>query len=95
MNVWCLFLAVLAQFWVLGSAVLLLAQTYNTWLVSCGRMNRWIALFVGALLVAINYAALSLAVLAQFWVFASVLLATWQYVSLVRVCFRKQVSIPT
>lgn len=37
-NVWFLFL-VLAQFWVFGSAALLLSQTYNTWLVSKVRMG--------------------------------------------------------
>ena len=91
-NVWCLFLAVLAQFWVLGSAALLLAQTDNTWLVTRGRMSRPVALLIGLMLVVVNFAALSLAVLAQFWVIASTVLAIWQYVSLIRVCFGNRIA---
>jgi ribosomal protein L37AE/L43A len=89
-NLWCLVIAVLAQFWVILSAVILLAQTYNTWLVAKGRMRKGKALFVGLLLVSINVVALSLAVLGQFWVFASAALAVWQYVSLIRVCFTRR-----
>ena len=43
-NAWCLWLAVLAQFWVFGSAALLLAQTYNTWLVARRQKSRPVAL---------------------------------------------------
>ena len=64
-NFWCLLLAVLAQFWVLFSAILLTAQTYNTWLVLQGRMSSSMALTIGLVIVAINFAALSLAVLGQ------------------------------
>ncbi len=86
-NLWCLFLAVLAQFWVIGSAALLLAQTYNTWLVSKRRLNPWVALFWGLVIVAVNGAALLLAVLGQFWVIASCALSIWQYWCLIQVCW--------
>jgi hypothetical protein len=87
-NLWCLVIAVLAQFWVFLSAGLLLAQTYNTWLVAKGRMRRVTALLVGLLLVGTNFGALTLAVLGHFWVFASAALSAWQFVSLIRVCFK-------
>lgn len=86
LNLWCLILAVLGQFWVFFSAVLLFIQTYNTWRVAKGRMSIRRALVFGILLVSLNFSALSLAVLGQFWVFASTALAVWQYISLVRVC---------
>lgn len=86
-NLWCLLLAVLAQFWVFLSAVLLLAQFYNTWLVATRQLKPATALFWGLLLVAINVGALALAVLGQFWVLASLALSLWQYWSLVRVCW--------
>lgn len=89
-NLWCLVIAVLAQFWVFLSAGLLLAQTYNTWLVANGRMRKVTALLVGLVLVGINFGALTLAVLGQFWVFASAALSAWQYVSLIRVCLRRR-----
>jgi hypothetical protein len=85
-NLWCLALVILGQFWVVFSAGLLLAQTYNTWLVANGRMAPPIAILLGALMVLINLSALPLAILAQFWVGASAALACWQFVSLVRVC---------
>ena len=88
-NLWCLVLAVLAQFWVILSAGLLLAQTYNTWLVARGRLDRWTALGVGMLILLVNLGALVVAVLGQFWVFVSAALSVWQYVSLMRVCFAK------
>ena len=90
-NVWFLFLAVLAQFWVLGSAALLLAQTYNTWQVSKRRMSPVAALSIGLILVLVNLGALALAVLGQFWVVASVVLSLWQYWCLIQVCWRTRV----
>lgn len=89
-NLWCLLVAVLAQFWVFFSAGLLLAQAYNTWLVANGRMRMVTALLIGLLLVGINFGALTLAVLGQFWVFASAALSAWQYVSLIRVCLARR-----
>jgi hypothetical protein len=86
-NLWCLFLAVLAQFWVLLSFFILLAQTYNTWLVYNRQLSPPKALVIGLGIVAINFVALSLAVLGQFWVLFSLALSLWQYVSLIRVCF--------
>jgi hypothetical protein len=91
-NVWCLILAPLGQLWVFGSAALLLAQTHNTWSVAAGHRSRALALLIGLILVGINFGALTLAVLAQFWVFASLALALWQYVSLIRVCFGSRKS---
>ena len=90
LNLWCLTLAVLGQFWVFFSAGLLLIQTYNTWRVARGRMSILDALVFGMLLVLVNFGALSLAVLGQFWVFASTVLAVWQYISLCRVCATQQ-----
>jgi hypothetical protein len=75
LNLWCLILAVLGQFWVFFSAALLLAQTHNTWRVARGRKSIPAALASGFLLVLLNFGALSLAVLGQFWVFASTALA--------------------
>ena len=92
-NLWCLFLAVLGQFWVFLSFFLLLAQTYNTWLVTKKKLSPAKALTVGVVIVAFNFAALSLAVLAQFWVFISLGLSIWQYVNLIRVCLAKESSI--
>ena len=86
-NIWCLVLAPLGQFWVIFSAVLLLLQTHNTWMAGSGRRGRTFALFFGLILLSLNVGALVLAVLAQFWVFASAALATWQYVNLIRICF--------
>lgn len=86
-NVWCLILAVLAQFWVLLSALLLLAQLYNTWLVSKRRMSIFAALLWGLVLLFINCAALVTAVLGQFWVVVSVLLSLWQFWCLLQVCW--------
>jgi hypothetical protein len=85
-NIWCLVIAPLGQFWVILSAVLLLAQAYNTWLVANGRLGKVVSLCVGVFLLLINVGALGLAVLGQLWVFASLALSVWQYVSLVRVC---------
>ncbi|MDP1932407.1 MAG: hypothetical protein Q8L60_13220 [Gammaproteobacteria bacterium] len=93
-NMWCLFLAVLAQFWVFLSFFILLAQTYNTWLVAQGRISSVRALIIGIGIVIVNFAALSLAVLGQFWVFISLGLSIWQYVSLIRVCFSKGAYAP-
>jgi hypothetical protein len=73
--------------WVIGSVLLLWFLFYVTWQVDKGRMNRWVALLAGVGLVLLNYLSLGLAVLAQFWVVLSTLLATWQFVNLVRVCF--------
>jgi len=53
-NVWCLVLAPLAQFWVVLSVVLLLAQTYNTWLVANQRLGRLAAVLAGLVLLVIN-----------------------------------------
>jgi phage FluMu protein Com len=89
-NVWCLVLAVLAQFWVILSAALLLGQLFNTWSVSNGRMARAPGLAIGLVIVVINVLALLLAVLGQLWVFVSAGLAIWQYVSLIRVCLQKR-----
>jgi hypothetical protein len=86
-NMWCLFLAVLAQFWVFLSFFILLAQTYNTWLVFKGKLAPIYALIIGLFIVIVNFAALSLAVLGQFWVLISLGLAIWQYICLIRVCF--------
>lgn len=89
-NLWCLLLAVLGQFWVFLSALLLLAQFYNTWLVAQHRISRLAALTIGLVILAINLGALVLAVLGQFWVAASVALSIWQYWSLVRVCWARR-----
>ena len=89
LNLWCLVLAVLGQFWVFLSALLLLAQSYNTWLVFNGRMSKLTALAIGLVIVLLNIGALMLAVLGQFWVFVSTGLAIWQFVVLVRVCASK------
>lgn len=89
-NLCLLWIAVLAQFWVFFSAVLLGVQAFDTWLVSKGRMSKLSALSVGLLLVMINWGSLALAVLAQFWVIASTILASWQYVNLIRVCSQKK-----
>src|SRR5690554_6573483 len=93
-NMWCLVLAVLAQFWVFLSFFILLAQTYNTWLVAQKRLSRTKALTIGIGIVTINFAALSLAILRQFGVFISLGLSIWQYVSLIRVCFPKEPNVP-
>jgi len=85
-NLWCLPLIVLGQLFVIPSAGLLLAQTYNTWLVANGRMPPRGAVLLGALIFLFHLAALPLAILAQFWVGASSALACWQFVSLLRVC---------
>ncbi|MCB9694510.1 MAG: hypothetical protein H6736_22090 [Alphaproteobacteria bacterium] len=85
-----LWIAVLGQCWVVGSFILSVGLFALTVLVRTGRMNRWLALAAGAVLIAVNYAALGLAVLAQFWVIGSTLLGTWQMISLVRVCFPRE-----
>ena len=93
-NLWCLLLAVLGQFWVFLSALLLLAQFYNTWLVAQHRISRFAALALGLLILAINLGALVLAVLGQFWVAASIILSIWQYWSLIRVCWARRKGGP-
>lgn len=85
-NFWCLGLAVLAQFWVILSLLLLLAQFGITWSVARRRLHPLPALLIGVLLVGANVAALYLAVLGQFWVLASLVLSLWQFVCLIRVC---------
>jgi hypothetical protein len=84
-NVWALPLVLLGQLWVLLSAGLLLAQTWNTWLVRTGEFDRATGLFVGVLLLVIGVGASVLAVRMELWVFVSAPLAVWQFVSLVRV----------
>jgi len=66
LNLWCLVLAVLGQFWVFLSALLLLAQSYNTWLIFNGRMSKLTALAIGLAIVLLNIGALGVAVLGQF-----------------------------
>ncbi|MBK8394975.1 MAG: hypothetical protein IPL26_06965 [Leptospiraceae bacterium] len=88
-NIWFLVIAVLAQFYVFLSAILLGIQAYNAYLVYKGERDKFSALFIGLILVLINYGALTLAVLGQFWVIGSTILATWQYISLWRLCFSK------
>jgi hypothetical protein len=93
LNLWCLVLAVLGQFWVIFSAVLLVGQTYNTWRVAHSLTTIPSALFTGLMIVMVNLGALSLAVLGQFWVFASTTLAIWQFACLVRVCVARQLKL--
>ena len=90
-NIWFLVIAVLGQFWVVLSALLLIAQAYNCWLISRNELNKILALLVGIVIVFINISALSLAVLAQFWVFGSTALALWQFVCLLKLCLRKDI----
>jgi len=90
LNLWFLVVAVLGQVWVIFSAILLGIQAINIWRVYLGRGNRVMAVVVGLVLVAINYAALSLAVLGQFWVVGSTALASWQFLNLLRVCMFKK-----
>ena len=71
------------------SALLLLAQSYNTWIVFNGRMSKLTVLAIGIVIVLLNLGALVVAVLGQFWVFVSTGLAIWQFVVLVRVCASK------
>jgi hypothetical protein len=85
-NIWCLALVLLGQLWVFFSAGLLLAQTYNTWLVANGRLSPASAVLWGIVILLVNLGALPLAILAQFWVGASTALACWQFVSLIRSC---------
>lgn len=89
-NIWFLVIAVLGQFWVFFSALLLIAQAYNCWLVSRSELGRIKALFIGLGIVTINMGALFLAVLAQFWVFGFTALAIWQFWCLVRLCLQKR-----
>jgi len=89
-NIWFLVIAVLGQFWVVFSALLLIAQAYNCWLVSRNELNRIVAILIGIVIVMINLGALSLAVLAQFWVIGSTALAVWQFISLIALCLRKR-----
>lgn len=89
-NIWFLVIAVLGQFWVIFSALLLIAQAYNCWLVSRSELGKLKALTFGILIVIINMGALFLAVLAQFWVFGSTALAIWQFICLVRLCFKRR-----
>ncbi len=88
-NIWLLVIAVLGQFWVIFSALLLIAQAYNCWLVSRSELSKIKALLIGLFIVAINIGALVLAVLAQFWVFGSTALAIWQFLCLLKICFKK------
>ncbi len=89
-NIWFLVIAVLGQFWVFFSALLLIVQAYNCWLVSRSERGRMKALLIGLGIVIINMGALFFAVLAQFWVFGSTALAIWQFWCLIRLCLQKR-----
>ena len=88
-NCWLLIISVLSHFWVVISIVFFCAQTYNTWLVSKGKLASWKALLIGIGLLLINVGLLYLSFLGQFWVVTSIAISFWQYLSLIRVCLRR------
>lgn len=81
-NFWALSLAVLGQFYVMLSLLLSFLLVLQAWRVSRGSASRLSAIAIGVFLVVLNYLGLVFAILAQFWVFFSTALATWQFILL-------------
>ena len=89
-NIYFLWIAVLAQFWVVCSLVILYLNLCIVWNLSLKKITPVPAMVGSLILVGINYGALILAPLGQFWVIGSVILATWQFKCLLVIARRQR-----